>query len=573
MQPTIGAVKPGQFQFFKAKNARSKEEQESRENLIKSVHAQSKIHEVFLKFPATPKKKPKFKFDHNRNTNASSSKVVKRKYSPVVEVSALVSSSAVESSNTVAVELDPTADNANEEDFEEPMPLLKSVPKRRKLENLNDEVPTQADANDSHFKQEDPGQADALEPVIIPAYLIGFKNRGNTCYINASSQAIIGLCYFVQRIISTFDGSLKDAVDQKGSLLSCFVSLCKTVKNGNLTNSNKLIRQLKSVMETRDPQFIGNRMQDAQEFLGRCLDELSEDITKMKISRTENLISSCFQHDVLETYTCNQCGQVSSVTNSDVSIWCDVSKTSQEYLDLQQLLLNNYSNEIREKRCDNCNFSEATLTTKITLLPPILVIYLKRYNYGLLTNGKVRNCVRLPSLVDLSTVVDVDVKLPQVQTKSSPYPETQSETNHFFNLSVSEVNDLSEEQQLQYAIFKSQQEVACTSSSDTFNGNLASGESSEDGFRRFSLLNNNVSNQGDSGQHSYKLQSVVSHHGSTATSGHYVADVFRSDDGLTPQWFRYDDDSVTSTTLDSVLTGSNCYNGYILTYLYKPLSM
>ena len=51
------------------------------------------------------------------------------------------------------------------------------------------------------------------------------------------------------------------AVDENGSLLSCFVSLCKTVKNGNLTNANKLIGQLKSVMETRDQQFIGNRMQ------------------------------------------------------------------------------------------------------------------------------------------------------------------------------------------------------------------------------------------------------------------------------------------------------------------------
>ena len=120
-----------QLQFW-SKNARSQEEQE---NLIKSVHAQSKIHEVFLKVPTTPKKKPKFKFDHNRNTNVSTSKGVKRKYSPVVEV---VSSCPNESSNTVAVELNNAAENANEEDFEEPMPVLQPLPKRREVENPND---------------------------------------------------------------------------------------------------------------------------------------------------------------------------------------------------------------------------------------------------------------------------------------------------------------------------------------------------------------------------------------------------------------------------------------------------
>ena len=41
-------------------------------------------------------------------------------------------------------------------------------------------------------------------------------------------------------------------------------------------------------------------------------------------------------------------------------------------------------------KSDNCNHSEATLKTKITLLPPILIIYLKRYKYGPLTNGKVK---------------------------------------------------------------------------------------------------------------------------------------------------------------------------------------
>ena len=75
---------------------------------------------------------------------------------------------------------------------------------------------------------------------------------------------------------------------------------------------------------------------------------------------------------------------------------------------------------------------------------------------------------------------------------------------------------------------------------------------------------------GDGGaeEHKYQLQSVVSHHGISANSGHYVADVFRHDVG---GWVRYDDQSVTSTSLEAVTSGSNSYNGYIVTYLHKPL--
>ena len=61
---------------------------------------------------------------------------------------------------------------------------------------------------------------------------------------------------------------------------------------------------------------------------------------------------------------------------------------------------------------------------------------------------------------------------------------------------------------------------------------------------------------------------MVSHHGTTATSGHYVADVFRHDIG---GWLRYDDQAVSPTNLQAVTSGSNSYNGYIVTYLHKPL--
>jgi len=82
--------------------------------------------------------------------------------------------------------------------------------------------------------------------------------------------------------------------------------------------------------------------------------------------------------------------------------------------------------------------------------------------------------------------------------------------------------------------------------------------------------NNNMMDVETTGllEHSYQLQSVVSHYGSSASAGHYVADVYRSDG---EGWFRYDDARVSKTDGLTVRTGSNCCNGYILTYLYQPL--
>ena len=100
---------------------------------------------------------------------------------------------------------------------------------------------------------------------------------------------------------------------------------------------------------------------------------------------------------------------------------------------------------------------------------------------------------------------------------------------------------------------------------------------------------------------------MVSHHGLTARTGHYVADVFRSEIfrgifgskhfilnlpkvsfvtsfkfpslKILPScfrydvgaWLRYDDQRVSSTSLEAVTSGSNTYNGYILTYCQSPL--
>ena len=95
----------------------------------------------------------------------------------------------------------------------------------------------------------------------------------------------------------------------------------------------------------------------------------------------------------------------------------------------------------------------------------------------------------------------------------------------------------------------------------------------EDNESKIKNKSNNEDHQyqpGGGDEHSYQLQSVVSHHGTRATSGHYVADVYRHDVG---DWIRYDDQSVSTTNLQAVTSGSNSHNGYIVTYLHKPLWM
>merc|ERR1719188_1850569 len=85
------------------------------------------------------------------------------------------------------------------------------------------------------------------------------------------------------------------------------------------------------------------------------------------------------------------------------------------------------------------------------------------------------------------------------------------------------------------------------------------------------ILNSNATNNphglGDDPKFNYRVCSIVSRHGSTAASGHYVADVLRLDPELGGRWFRFDDDCVTETSLEKVLSGDNCYNGYIITYV------
>lgn len=67
--------------------------------------------------------------------------------------------------------------------------------------------------------------------------------------------------------------------------------------------------------------------------------------------------------------------------------------------------------------------------------------------------------------------------------------------------------------------------------------------------------------------HSYRLISIVSHIGSTSSSGHYISDVF---DIKKQSWFTYNDLEV-SRTLEATVQCDRDRSGYIFFYMHKDI--
>merc|ERR1712016_145862 len=83
-------------------------------------------------------------------------------------------------------------------------------------------------------------------------------------------------------------GIEKLALPTVGSkLVTPFTSICLAQTRGEVDRTNANAMRVKRDMEQLDGQFAGNKMQDANEFLCRFLDELKENVGKI-YSENEN---------------------------------------------------------------------------------------------------------------------------------------------------------------------------------------------------------------------------------------------------------------------------------------------
>lgn len=373
---------------------------------------------------------------------------------------------------------------------------------------------SKAEKNDIVEVEDSPKKNDVKEasiPQKLSPHKIGFQNRGNTCYLNASLQALLGLPMVVADAtnIKFAVAKLSPKVDTSRLVLP-FASLCHAQSNGEVQRANRRVQDLKYDMESVDSQFAGNKMQDANEFLCRFLDELKGNIenlygelgdkTRLTLDDDSgtthtltNLVETNFLYEREEEFTCCSCGKKSQSRHTDVSFFCDISQSTLSCVSLQKLLHQTFAPEVREKRCESCHCETATTTTKLVKLPKVLVIYLKRYKYSQACPAPSRKITRLvdvPDTVNLSCLTSENVNLPcntlpvsLIKAQSINQPSLSTPTKKslpvplfgtpikFKGKTEEELLKLSEEEQTEYLLYISQKEAVTSQGRENVFGN------------------------------------------------------------------------------------------------------
>ncbi|PAV75367.1 hypothetical protein WR25_14848 [Diploscapter pachys] len=253
----------------------------------------------------------------------------------------------------------------------------------------------------------------------------GLYNMGNTCFMNATLQALFHTPGF--RDIFTRDVFLNkineyNSFSTKGVISSVFSALMDIAWGGQLV-AFKPDRFLQLFANQVNKTLADGHQHDASEFHLFLLDSLHEDMNRVisrksfeqnykggedivanadDYARNNRLFSSSPVYDVFNLQTvselsCSSCGERSAKFEecSLISLELPVGQTSASLKDCLKAHFSQTNLEGDSRwNCPKCKKARnATRRTKIWTLPPVLVIHLKRFS---LSNGEyVKNIMQV----------------------------------------------------------------------------------------------------------------------------------------------------------------------------------
>eukprot|EP00040_Diaphanoeca_grandis_P020596 m.109526 g.109526 ORF g.109526 m.109526 type:complete len:478 (+) comp27964_c0_seq1:165-1598(+) len=273
---------------------------------------------------------------------------------------------------------------------------------------------------------------------------VGLKNLGNTCFMNSILQC---LSFTLPLTSYMLDKSKKDKCKKspmKGMLFDEYRALITKLWSEQAPSSINP-KLFKMQIGRFAPRFLGYQQQDSQEFLRFLLDGLHEDLNRVtkkppykedpKVAklttkeqamyfrktyakRESSPILDCFGGQLRSTLCCTQCGYESNTWDPflDLSLpfpdegpatasgsgfahrRADQDRASHHILScFERFTKDEVMDGDEMPRCDGCkNRCKCVKSLRIEVLPPVLVVHIKRFSYTSIRGSKISKQVDFP---------------------------------------------------------------------------------------------------------------------------------------------------------------------------------
>ncbi|XP_008854292.1 ubiquitin carboxyl-terminal hydrolase 29 [Nannospalax galili] len=475
----------------------------------------------------------------------------------------------------------------------------------------------------------------------------GFPNLGNTCYMNAILQSLYAIPSFADDLLKQgipWEEISPDDFILPFSQLLVLKDICEVKIKAEL-----LLQVKNSISEVSDT-FLGNMQNDAHEFLGQCFEELKENMEKLNAicntqRETEVEVPSprmsagtsgnkgfvCpvltnFQFELNISIICEACGKVTPKTEVNNYLSINLQQETQLHLlSIQNIFDLYFVPEQVEHNCVECKNKTSIFISKLSRLPRVLTVHLKRYsfdhNWLLVKNeqpveiskylsisdhcsGHTRPPIPLansPLAGDNVPGVNAELRDSQRLCERANKEQQQREPDSDSDLEQELVNtgdkiilltkktlaasdSVMDEEDIFLPVIPhpgladiglqkvpEHPELKKYKNTSTSRDSRCTSRGSRQTTteRKNTVVDVNDPNNVKTGDdaYNYRLISVISHVGSSKNVGHYISDVYDFQDQM---WLTYDDLQVTSV-LESFMRQSRISSGYIFFYMQNEI--
>ncbi|XGW17398.1 hypothetical protein V3C99_002196 [Haemonchus contortus] len=272
----------------------------------------------------------------------------------------------------------------------------------------------------------------------------GLENLTNSCYMNATLQALASVFPFYYRMQMIHQRheegyECSEFVKRFNDVLQNLVSPDRISDNkyGSATKISVLeaLRTAAGKELGSDPDFGSNVQQDAHEFLAKTLEILEKEALRRKkfshstVDDDATSVAGCsksrslnrnpagvFQHKIRDRYGCERCARASEMTNDAI----DLTVTVRAGESIQKMIEHALAREEIEYKCDTCGPGSGFISRAFATLPESLIIVVKRYRFGEAGGSKVDERIGVSRELFLKDLyVDSEVKKQEGKARQS----------------------------------------------------------------------------------------------------------------------------------------------------------